>query len=274
MLDYPAWKNGKYCKVKDLTVSVLDLGLIHCDATYDVIAVKNAEIQNLQAHLQRLVASSAGWRIPLEWSDEDIAIVLETLVAQAPTDDLLLWIGVTRGTPSSGNPRDLSSCKPNMFMYAKPYFGFNSMNSATVCLAKQRRNDCIDQTMKNFAWNDLNLAQWEAIDRGYDTAILVNRHSYITEGPGFNVGFISKDGFVYAPRSNRLQGTTMESVRVLCESNNKQFFYTDISPLDVFTEIDAMFLTSTAGNVIPVNKFEDIVFEENEMLKWLQANFQ
>jgi branched-chain amino acid aminotransferase len=270
MLDYPAWKNGKYCKVKDLTVSVLDFGLIHCDATYDVLAVKNNEIQNFDAHMQRFIQSAQGWRIPVEYSDNDIEIVIQTLVAIAPTDDLLVWIGVTRGTPTSGNPRDLESCKPNLFIYVKPYYGFNKDNTATVCLAKQRRNDCIDQTMKNFAWNDLNLAQWEAIDRGYDTAVLLDRHNHITEGPGFNIGFVSKDGFVYAPRSNRLQGTSMEMVRKLCEDNGKQFFYTDISSHTVGEDMDAMFLTSTAGNVIAVKCFENKYFNDNEILKWLQ----
>lgn len=273
MLNYPAWKNGKYCKVKDLTVSVLDLGLIHCDATYDVLKVKDGVIENFDAHIQRFIKSCYGWRLgSLDYSIEDIEIAMQTLIAQAPTDDLLLWVGITRGIPSSGNPRDLANCTPNLFMYTKPYFGFNSINAATVCLAKQKRNDCIDQTMKNFAWNDLNLAQWEAIDRGYDTAILLDRNSYITEGPGFNVGFISKDGFVYAPRFNRLQGTSMEMVRKLCEDTGKQFFYSDISVNAVDEDMEAMFLTSTAGRVIPVKCFEGKYFEDNETLKWLQAN--
>jgi branched-chain amino acid aminotransferase len=272
MLDYPAWKNGKYCQVKDLTISILDLGLIHCDATYDVLSVKDGKIENLDAHIKRFSKSANGWRLPIKISDNEIIFTLEELVEKSPTKNLLLWIGLTRGIPLSGNPRDLLNCDTNLFMYAKPYFGFNKMNTATVCLAKQKRNDCIDQTMKNFAWNDLNLAQFEAIDRGYDTAVLVNRNSYITEGPGFNVGFISKDNFVYAPRSNRLTGTTMELVKDLCEKNNKQFFYADISLLEVITEMDAMFLTSTAGNIIPVTKFEDITFKENELLTWLRTN--
>lgn len=272
MLEYPAWKNGKYCKVKDLTLSVLDLGLIHCDATYDVLRVKDGVIENFSAHMQRFVNSCSGWRIPLEYSDEDIEIAMQTIIAQAPTQELLLWVGVTRGIPVSGNPRDLANCKPNLFMYVKPYYGFNTDNAATVCLAKQRRNDAIDQTMKNFSWNDLNLAQWEAIDRGYDTAVLLDRHYHITEGPGFNVGFISKYDFVFAPASNRLQGTSMELVRKLCEENNKQFFYADISTHTVDEDMVAMFLTSTAGRIIPVKCFEGRYFEENEMLKWLQTN--
>ena len=64
----------------------------------------------------------------------------------------------------------------------------------------------------------------------------------------------------------------MERVRKLCESEGKQFFYTDISEYTVRVDIAAMFLTSTAGDVIRVTKFEDMVFEENETLTWLVNN--
>jgi branched-chain amino acid aminotransferase len=268
MLDYPAWKNGKYCKVKDLTVSVLDLGLIHCDATYDVLAVRNGEVENFDAHLSRFINSSQGWRIPVHYSDNDIEIVIQTLIAMAPTDDLLVWIGVTRGIPASGNPRDLANCKSNLFIYTKPYYGFNKENTATVCLANQQRNTAIDQTMKNFAWNDLNLAQWEAIDRGYDTAILMDHRGFLTEGPGFNLGII-RDGKVYAPKHNRLEGTVMKLVEKLCEENNIQFSWSALSAGDANTA-DAMFLTSTAGNIITVKCYENKYFDDNEVLKMLQ----
>ena len=36
---YPAWLNGNYCNIEDLKISVLDLGLIHCDATYEVVNI-------------------------------------------------------------------------------------------------------------------------------------------------------------------------------------------------------------------------------------------
>lgn len=272
MLDYPAYHNGSFCKIQDLQVSILDLGFIHSDATYDVISVRGGEFVDLDSHLKRFAKSCYGWRIPLQYSDKDIQAILRNLLEQSGMKDCLVWICATRGIPKSGNPRDLLSCEPNFYAYIKPYFGFNAANTATVCLARQRRNDVIDQRMKNFAWNDLTIAQWEAIDRGYDTALLVDRHYNITEGPGFNVGFISKDDFIYAPRSNCLRGTTMERVRKLCDSAGKQFFYTDISEHTVRVDIAAMFLTSTAGDVIRVTKFEDMVFEENETLSWLLNN--
>lgn len=274
MLDYPAFHNDKFCTIRDLQVSILDLGFIHSDATYDVLAIKNGEFVNLDAHLTRFKKSCEGWRIPLEYTKEDIEAILRVMYVKVPSHvkDCLVWIAVTRGIPSSGNPRDLASCKPNFYAYIKPYFGFNAENTATVCLARQIRNDAIDQRMKNFAWNDLNLAQWEAIDRGYDTSILMDRDGFITEGPGFNVGFVSKDGFFYAPKQNRLQGTTMDLVKEVCDRNNKPFFYADISRTALY-EMDAMFLTSTAGDVIRVTKFEQTTFDKNESLEWLNRQF-
>ena len=50
---YPAWLNGNYCNIEDLKISVLDLGLIHCDATYEVINSKNRKIFMLDEHLDR-----------------------------------------------------------------------------------------------------------------------------------------------------------------------------------------------------------------------------
>lgn len=271
MHNYPAWKNGRYCKIQDLTVSILDLGLIHCDATYDVMRVDaNGEIHNYDAHMQRFAKSCQGWNLPVPRLD-DLDIVFQTLIAQAPEEELLLWVGVTRGVPLSGNPRDLANCATNVFAYVKPYYGFNKENAATVCLAKTVfRNDSIDQTMKNFCWNDLNLAQWEAINLGFDTAVLLSRDGYLTEGPGFNVGVIS-NGFVYAPKHIRLHGTTMDLVKKICDINGVWFEYTDITPEFITNNATAMFLTSTAGNVIPVKCFDGKYFDEDETLKWLQS---
>jgi branched-chain amino acid aminotransferase len=266
MLNYPAWNGSDYCKIKDVTVSILDLGLIHCDATYDVLSVKDGNIINLDKHLQRFQASCEGWRLTCPDLD-DLKALLVNLVKQAPTKDLLLWVAVTRGIPRSGNPRDLANCDNRLIAYAKPYFGFNAKNTATVCLAKQQRNTAIDQRMKNFSWNDLNLAQWEAIDRGYDTAVLLDENGFLTEGVGFNIAIV-KEGKVYAPKHNRLDGTVMKQVAEFCAEHSVEFHWADIST-DKLYLCDAMFLTSTAGNVIDVSCFDNIYFEENEVVKWL-----
>jgi hypothetical protein len=49
------------------------------------------------------------------------------------------------------------------------------------------------------------------------------------------------------------------------------FEYKDFYKGDIL-HADAMFLTSTAGNVIVVTKFENKIFEKNETLTWLMDN--
>jgi branched-chain amino acid aminotransferase len=267
MLEYPAYKNGKYCRVKDLTVSILDFGFIHSDATYDVMSVHDGEVKDFDAHIARFMDNCNYWGLNTP-NDFHIKEIIETLIQQSPSKNLLVWVCVTRGTPTTGNPRDLGSCNQNFFAYTKPYYGFNATNSATVCVAKQRRNTAIDQRRKNLAWSDLTLAQMEANNRGFDTAILLDERGYVTEGPGFNIGIII-DQNVYTPRRNCLRGITMDRIkRFLGET---EFRYMDITPHFV-EAADAVFLTSTAGDIITVTKFEDKILPDNEMLKWLQKH--
>lgn len=279
---WPAWKNGEYCSVGDLSVNALDFGLIHGDATYDVISIKGEPNKKLiDAHIERFINSCEGWRIPLEYYNKnDVKCFIDykklyNLVIDLHDKidrDCFIWLCVTRGFPSSGNPRDLKSCRPNFMAYAKPYYGFNETNTATVCLAQSvlRVPDAsINQIYKNFAWQDLTRAQWEAIDRGYDTAILLNHKGYLTEGPGFNVAIVWKN-CVLTPKLNRLSGITMKFVQEACDKNNITFLESNINACTDLNEMTDMFLTSTAGDIISVTKFENRELKESDIQKRLK----
>jgi len=269
--DFPAWRNGEFCQIKDLTISVLDLGLIHCDGTYDVISVKDKRIFLLDDHLDRFEQSSNYWRFDLPVDRQEIKDIINELCRKSNYDNLLIWIGVTRGIPSSGNPRDLASAKNNMFIYVKPYFGFNRENSASVCIAKTIRvpDFSINQKYKNFAWNDLTIAQWEANDRGFDTAVLLDYQGNITEGPGFNVWFIQGDTVV-APARNCLGGITVVALERLCNELDINFTKRDIKPEEI-KDFDFAALGSTAGNFITVRNIEDKTFTNNDIFDKLQT---
>ena len=254
--DYPAWHNGVFCTVQDLDVSILDLGLIHSDATYDVMAFINNRGLKIQEHVDRFLKSCEHWRINAGYTQQQFIDIAVQLHSRTGWDSSIIWMSVTRGIPESGNPRDLKNCKPNLMLYAKPYQKFNGTNQATVCLSKQLRvPDCaIDQAHKNFVWCDLTRAQWESIDRGYDTALLLSVDGFLTEGPGFNVAIV-QDGTVRAPRTNRLPGISMLLVKETCEANDIKFIWDDIDQNQLHN-CDDMFLTTTVGNIVTVTNFD------------------
>jgi branched-chain amino acid aminotransferase len=264
MNNFPAWRNGTYCGIADLSLSILDLGVVHSDATYDVLAVRHGRALQLDAHIDRLVESCCGWRLPVPYSKEELKTVVSELYHSSGLESAFVWLAVTRGVPRSGNPRDLTNCGTEVMAYAKPYYGFNAANTATLCLSTVPRTPdaSINQRYKNWAWQDLTQAQWQALDRGYDSAVLLDHNGHLTEGPGFNVAVVIDD-VIHIPQHNVLGGITMATVVKLCEANNIAYKYSNIDQHRLEAATD-MFITSTAGDIVSVTKFESTAFTPSD----------
>lgn len=270
ILDCPAWLNGTYCSVKDINFSVLDLGVIHCDASYDVASSVDRHIFLLDMHIDRFISSCKGLRLPLMLDKLEIKKIILSLCQQSNLDSLLIWMGVTRGLPNSGNPRDLTATTTNLFFYVKPYYDFGlSEAPISMCLAKTLRtpDSSVNQNLKNWAWLDLTAAQWEALDRGFDSAVLLSTDGYISEGPGFGVWGI-KDQTVYAPKHNRLPSVTISALELICLENKINFKFADIT-YDEFRNFDAIGMASTSGGIKRISKLEEVEFKENETFNYL-----
>lgn len=252
-----AWKNGNFCNLEDLSVSILDLGLIHSDATYDVFSVQQGYAIGLDYHIDRFFKSCDIWRLCLPYSKEEVTNVA-IACAKSLNVDAFVWVVVTRGIPVTGNPRDLTGCSPNVLVYAKPYYGFGQQSTISLWLAEsveRTPNSSINQIGKNFSWNDLTKAQWEAFDNNFDSAVLTN-NGLVTEGPGFNVGII-KDSKIITPSTNCLPGITMQILELMCNDIGLQFERCDIT-VDMFLSADEIFVASTAGDITPVTKINSI----------------
>lgn len=266
--DCPAWYNNEYCTVKDINFSVLDLGVIHCDASYDVACSQNRKIFLLDEHLDRFVYSCQGLRLPFSLSkDQARAIILE-LCERSNLDSLLIWMGITRGIPQSGNPRDLTNAAANIFFYVKPYYDFGKTEKpVSLCFSQTLRtpNSSINQNYKNWSWIDLTAAQWEAADRNFDSAILLSTTGHVTEGPGFAVWGMSND-VVWSPIGDRLPSVTMMAVERVCQELKIPFMHTDFTAKELLA-FDFVSIASTSGGIKQVYKLEDKEYQPNENFK-------
>jgi len=165
----------------------------------------------------------------------------------------------TRGTPKSGNPRDLKSCVIRFIAYAKPYYGLPlDEKSIHIIISSTVRipPSSIDPILKSFHWGDLTQAQFEAIDRGADTAILVDLEGNVTEGPGFNI-FVVLDGIVISPKRGVLQGITRRAILEICDEFDIPAKLDVLSPEDL-RGAEEVFLTSTSGGITSVNRVDEV----------------
>lgn len=253
----PAWRNGRYDQVRDLSVSILDLGMIHADATYDVMAIRKGRGFMLDEHIERFIKSCEYWRIPMPYCALELKDVAKSLHWMSGLESSIIWMSASRGVPESGNPRDLENCDADVIAYVKPYQKFNGTGKASVCLAKTVKrvpDTSVSQMHKNFVWPDLTRAQWEAIDRGYDTAILLDHDMHVTEGPGFNIAFVINNEVV-TPPNNVLPGITMRAVQKACDELNIPFKKRAVTQFTVEQCEDA-FLTTTVGNIATVTNLD------------------
>lgn len=91
--------------------------------------------------------------------------------------------------------------------------------------------------------------------------LLVNKEGYITEGSRSNVFFVKNNKVITTPAQNVLLGVTRKYILELCEKNQIQVEYRDISEQEVY-EMDGAFLTGTTVDVTPIIKINNRPFKE------------
>lgn len=255
-----AFLDGQYLPIAEAKISVLDYGLLHSDATYDVVHVWNGAFFRLGHHLDRFFAGLEKLHMSIDFDKEQVTEILHNCVALSGLRNSYVEFICTRGmSPTfSRDPRDAI----NQFVaFAIPFgsvanpeqmkHGLHAAITPLVRIPPQS----VDPTVKNYHWLDLVKGLYAAYDRGADTAILVDTNGNVSEGPGFNI-FAVKNGTVSTPKYGVLRGITRQTVFDICQTLQLDCVSNDVSP-DQLVCSDEVFVTSTAGGIMPVTRIDD-----------------
>jgi len=98
------------------------------------------------------------------------------------------------------------------------------------------------------------LAKVDALESGYDEAILLNAEGYVAEGPGENV-FIVKRGILITPppSAGALPGITRDSIIRIGKDLGIKTVERDFRPEEIY-RADEAFFTGTAAEVTPIRE--------------------
>jgi branched-chain amino acid aminotransferase len=252
-----AFINDQYVPVAEASVPVLDWGFLHSDATYDVAHVWQGRFFRIDDYLDRFQRSMKSLRMSVPYSREQIREVMFELVRRSGLRDAYVEIICTRGMPAPGS-RDPRTCSNRFMAFAIPFVwiadeklraqGLNLLVSAYQRIPPES----IDPRIKNYHWLDMVMGLFEAYDAGADSAVLVDAAGNLVEGPGFNV-FARCDDCVITPARGVLEGVTRATVLELLAAENVQVSTEDL-PAATAGAADELFITSTAGGVMPVTR--------------------
>ena len=254
-----AFVDGAYCPIADAKVSVLDFSFIRSDVTYDVVHVWKGRFFRLDDHVARFLRGLEKWRMSIPYSHAGLEEILFECVRRSGLRDAYVAMVCTRGVPPPGT-RDPRRCENGFIAYAIPFvwiateeqrkFGMNIAISDVFRMPPETA----DPTIKNYAWRDFVAAQFDALDRGFDTGVLPDAEGNVTEGPGYNI-FVVQNGRIVTPARSVLPGITRQTVLDLCDDLSIEATVRNLSVEELRTA-DEVFLTSTAGGIMPVTRVD------------------
>ena len=253
--DGAAFVEGRFVPVGEARVPILDWGFLRSDATYDVAHVWRGSFFRLEDHLDRFERGMERLRMSLPYGRGEIRDVLVECVRLSGLRDAYAEIICTRGVPPPGS-RDPRDCKNNFFAFVVPFVWIADPDKqvrglhATIGRVQRIQSESVDPTVKNYHWLDLEVGLYEAYERGGETVILVDWDENVVEGPGFNV-FAVKDGGAFTPSRGVLEGITRKTVIELAAELGIPLEVRPV-PADEVRAADEVFITSTAGGIIPV----------------------
>jgi len=253
-----AFIDEEYIPIAEARIPILDTGFLRSDVTYDVVAVWNGKFFRLEDHLNRL---EKGWnrlRMKPNVGKEEIREILFECVRRSGLRNAYVEMIMSRGIDEHGS-RDPRRFSNKFYAYAIPYIWIvkpeDQEPGIHLVIAEKAIRipaTAVDPTIKNFHWGDLTRGLYEAYDRGGYTAVLPDSDGHITEGPGFNV-FVYHEGTLITPASGVLEGITRRTVLELAETLGIPAELSEFGA-DVLKEADEVFITSTAGGIMPVAK--------------------
>lgn len=263
-----AWMNGEIIPISQASIPVTDWGFTRSDCTYDVASVRNGAFFRLDDYLERFQQSMAKTRLNVAQSPEEMRDILHSIVARSGLRDSYVAMVASRGVPLVPGTRDPRQCGNHFFAWCVPYVHVIrpeiAARGAHIHVPDgifRIPPDSVNPTAKNYHWGDMTSGLFEALDKGFDTVLLLDHNGNVTEGPGFNI-FSLKGEVVRTPDSGVLEGITR---RTVLELSRELGLKTEVRPLsfEEFLDSDEVFTSSTGGGVAPVTRINDRTFSND-----------
>jgi branched-subunit amino acid aminotransferase/4-amino-4-deoxychorismate lyase len=251
-----AWMYGEYVPISEARISVLDHGFSRGDLTWTAVAVWDGKFFRLEQHFERFERGCRTQRLEPPMSRDEMTAIAFEVVRRSGLRHAYVALILTRGIPTPGE-RDPRRIVPRFCCYAIPYLWIvrpegQEIGTDIIVARDVRRTPpgAINPTVKSFQWGDFIRGIFEAYDRGAWLPILTDGDGHITEGAGFNV-FAVKDGRLYTAGRGVLPGITRQTVIDIAAEEGIPVEMDDV-PTGLLYGADEIFLTSTAGGVVPV----------------------
>src|SRR3954466_11455676 len=277
------WMDGALVDWDDARIHVLTHSLHYgCGVFEGIRAYDTAQgpaVFRLTDHIERLFASAKIFMIDIPFTVQEIVEATKETVKVNGLPSCYVRPIVYLGYGEMGlNPLP---CEVNVSIAVWPwgaYLGEESLEAGVRMKVSSWRR--MDPNINPVAakgtgiYINSSLAKVEAVQSGYDEAILLNTQGFVAECTGENL-FIVKDGAVITPplSSGALGGITRDSVMTIARDLGYPVREEQLLRHDLYLA-DEAFLTGTAAEVVPIRSVDDReIGNRGEITRTLQETY-
>jgi len=235
------------------------------DGVFDAMRCVNGSIYQLQRHLLRLKRSAEAIELPLPMPLEELSALIVEVVRKGGEKDSLIRVSISRGPGGfSTNPYECNGPQLyiNVIKYNPPPKKYYE-RGVSVISSKYPQKDPFFANIKSCNYLLNVLMKKEAIDKGVEYAIGIDKEGCITEGSTENIMIFTEDKhLVFPPFDNVLTGTTALRVKELSEELVREGVIVSVVERKIKKQelflAKEIFLTGTSINVMPVTWFDGV----------------
>jgi 4-amino-4-deoxychorismate lyase len=242
----------------------LDDHMVHRGhAVFDTAAVVRGMLYQLDPHLDRLLESARGARIPLPFERDRLRqIILETAAASRRRDgSVRYWLSAGPGGYGLGPAECVGSSFYVIVFKQEAYPESYYSRGIKLITSEIPIKPPLFARIKSTNYLPNVLVVLEAKDRGADNGVFIDERGMVAESSNMNVAFVSKDRVLRHPPFNAiLSGITIQRVldfaqRLVQQGSLKAVQLADIS-VQEGRDVAEMMLIGSSIKVAPVVEWD------------------
>ncbi len=258
------WYDGQLVPWRDATTHVLTHSLHYGLAVFEGLRAYNTArgtaIFRLQDHTDRLFNSARIYQMPIPYDKDTInAAQIEAVrsngLESAYVRPLVFYGSERMGVSPKGATVHVAVAAWSWGAYLGEEAIEKGIRVKVSSFARQHVNVTMPRAKLASTYANSILANTEAVEHGYDEALLLDTDGFVAEGAGENL-FIVKNGVLYEPEiASALTGITRSTVHTLAADLGIPLITARITRDDVYLA-DEAFFTGTAAEVTPIREVD------------------
>jgi branched-chain amino acid aminotransferase len=257
------WLNNQLINWKDANTHVLTHALHYGSGVFEGIRAyqtkRGPAIFKAIEHYERLIKSCHAYKLECTYSVDELISATCDLINKNKLPSCYIRPIVYTDYGSIGIIPTNSSYTTAIAAWEwGSYLGDEGIQNGIRCEISdimKTPSEAMPSTAKSCAnYANSFLAKKKTLDKGYDEAILLNRHGNVAEGPGENIFIINGNQISTPPISDDvLKGITRDTIMQLCQDLGYEIEERSILPDELFSA-DECFFTGTAAEVTPIRE--------------------